>query len=80
MHMADSNHIGAWVPDGSDLPARLDERYDSRSRAIIEACELLLAVDGALDRDPDLSFSSSQEKRAYLRQLIYDDIREHRGE
>lgn len=73
-----SNHIGAWVPDDSDLPARLDARYESRSRAIVEACELLLAVDGALDRDPELSFGSAQDKRAYLRQLIYDDIREHR--
>lgn len=82
--MPDSNHIGAWVPDGSDLPERLDELAErlglSRSELIVQACEDKLAFESALVRDPDLRDAAPRSKRAHIRQLIVDDIREARDD
>lgn len=75
--------ISVWVgQDDVELVEQYDAYYKlrddgpySRGEYIREGMELQLAVDEALD-EAGIDISNPRDKRAYIKQLIFDDARD----
>ncbi len=68
--------IGIWIPEGSDVVERFERivcEDDSRTSQILEAMEILIEVERALD-DADYDMDD-RTRRIWVRQAVHDFIR-----